>query len=454
MELRENVELGLDPLSPYLTDASGYRGSAERVLTPADEAEAARILQDASAQGVPVTIAGAGTGLTGGRVPEGGWVLSLERLNRIEIRDGVAICGAGAILRDVQHAAAAKGLLYPPDPTEWMASIGGTIATNASGSRSFLYGPTRRYVKALHVALPSGELLHLARGKRPPFALPALPVSRARKNTAGYYLRPGMDYPDLFIGSEGTLGVITEAELELIPNEAELFAGVVFFESDAAALDGVDRWRAVPKLRMLEYIDAGSLELLRAKFREIPAAARAALLMERAGEDWMPDAGMEASWFAASPRDRERFREFRHALPEAVNDVVRRRGLRKMGSDFAVPVERNREMLAFYREVLDREFPGRYVIFGHIGDAHLHVNVLPASEAEWEHAKELMIRFARRAVELGGTVSAEHGLGKGKRHLLEIQFTPAEIEAMKSVKRMLDPKWILGRGTLFAPEAG
>jgi len=445
--------LALDPASPYLTDASGYRGAAERVLTPADEQEVVRILETANNEGVPVTIAGAGTGLTGGRVPEGGWVLSLERLNRIEIRDGEAICGAGAILRDVQRAVAAQGFFYPPDPTEWTASIGGTIATNASGSRSLLYGPTRRSVKAIHVALARGELLTPRRGEKPPFALPVLPASQARKNTAGYYLRRGMDYIDLFIGSEGTLGVITEAELELLPQERGLFAGVVFFETDRAALDAVDAWRPVSRLRMLEYIDAGSLALLRAQFPEIPVDGRAALLVERAGDDWMPDAGMEASWFAASARDRERFRAFRHALPEAVNALVRGRGLRKMGSDFAVPVERNREMLAFYREVLDREFPGRYVIFGHIGDAHLHVNVLPSNEHEWETAKELMIRFARRAVELGGTVSAEHGLGKSKRHLLPIQFSPAEIDAMKSVKRIFDPKWILGRGTLFEPDS-
>jgi FAD/FMN-containing dehydrogenase len=443
--------LALDPASPYLTDASGYRGAAERLLTPGDEVEVAKILAEANAQGVAVTVAGAGTGLTGGRVPEGGWVLSLERLNRIEIRDGVAIAGAGAILREVQQAAAAKGFLYPPDPTEWTASIGGTIATNASGSRSFLYGPTRRSVRAMHVALPSGEALRLRRGEKPTFALPVLPVSLARKNTAGYYLRPGMDFLDLFIGSEGTLGVITEAELELIPLAKQIFAGVVFFESDAEALDAVDAWRPVPKLRMLEYIDTGSLDLLRARFSEIPAAARAALLVEREGDDWTPDTGMEASWFAASPRDRERFRVFRHAAPEAVNDLVRQRGLRKMGSDFAVPVERNREMLAFYREVLEREFQGRYVIFGHIGDAHLHVNVLPSDETEWEKAKGLMARFARKAVELGGTVSAEHGLGKSKRNLLGIQFKPAEIEAMMSVKRMFDPTWILGRGTLFEP---
>ena len=120
-----------------------------------------------------------------------------------------------------------------------------------------------------------------------------------------------------------------------------------------------------------------------------------------------------------------------------------------MGSDFAVPIARNRDMLRIYRATLDREFPGQYVIFGHIGDAHLHVNILPANDAEWQWASGLMTEFARKAVALGGTVSAEHGLGKRKRHLLEIQYTPAEIEKMKDVKRRLDPNWLLGPGTLF-----
>jgi FAD/FMN-containing dehydrogenase len=442
--------LSLRPDSPYLTDASGYRGAADRVFTPRDEAEIARILTAAHAAGIPVTVAGAGTGLTGGRVAHSGWVVSLEQLTRIDISAGKAVCGAGALLRDLHAAAAATGQLYPPDPTEWSASVGGTIATNASGSRSFFYGPTRRFVRALRVVLASGEILGLRRGVKPPFELPVLPQSKATKNTAGYFLRPEMDYLDLFIGSEGTLGVIVEAELTLIPAPKDLFSGVVFFESDDAALNAVETWRTVPGLHMLEYLDAGSLDLLRARFTEVPADARAALLVERAGDDWMPDAGMEASWFALGARDRERFREFRHALPEAVNDLVRQRGLRKMGSDFAVPVERNREMLSFYREALDRDFPGQYVIFGHIADAHLHVNVLPANEAVWGLAKALMTEFARHAVELGGTVSAEHGLGKSKKHLLGLQFSPDEIERMKQVKRMLDPRWILGRETLFS----
>ena len=438
------------PDSPYLADASGYRGSAEKIFLPRSEAEVAEILREATAQRKPVTIAGAGTGVTGARVPHAGWLLCLEHLARIDVFDGYAICGPGVLLRDL-HAAVAPRQFYAPDPTEAGASVGGSIATNASGSRSFLYGATRRHVRALRVLLMDGSPLELRRGEKPPFDLPSVPAPATTKNTAGYYLRPDADYMDLFIGSEGTLGVVTEAELALLPAPKDLFTGVLFFESDKSALESVDAWRPVAGLRMLEYLDAGSLDLLRPRFPEIPSEARACVLIESENDDWLDESNaMEASWFAAGAADRERFRRFRHALPEAVNDLVRRRNLTKMGSDYAVPLTRNREMLEIYRHTLDREFPARYVIFGHIGDAHLHVNILPANEEEWKHAAVLMTEFARQAVALGGTVSAEHGLGKRKRHLLEIQYSAAEVEKMKDLKRRLDPRWLLGPGTLFA----
>src|SRR6185312_3779660 len=332
-----------EPDSRYLVDASGYRGSAERVVLPASEAEVVEILRAASANRTPLTIAGAGTGLTGGRVPHGGWLLCLERLTSIAVSTGQVVCGAGVLLRDLQRAIA-PAQFYPPDPTETGASVGGSIATNASGSRSFLYGATRLHVRALQVVLASGEVLVLRRGEKPPFEIPVLPASKAKKNTAGYYLRAEADFMDLFIGSEGTLGVVTQAELALLPTPPSLFTAVIFFESDEQALEAVDRWRPTPSLRMLEYLDAASLDLLRARFPEIPGAARACVLAEREGEDaeWLGDsAGMEQSWFATSAVDRERFRGFRHALPESVNDLVRRRHLTKMGSDFAVPVDRN-----------------------------------------------------------------------------------------------------------------
>ncbi|MSV30483.1 MAG: FAD-binding protein [Bryobacterales bacterium] len=446
----------------YVEDASGFRGYAERVLTPGTEAELLDILREASGGAIPVTIAGAGTGVTGGRVAQGGWVISVEKFNRLEIHQGRAIAGAAVPLAELHAAAARTGQFYAPDPTETAASVGGTIATNASGSRSFRYGDTRRHILRLRTALMDGRVIDAARGDAIDFDVPAIRLPQTTKHTAGYRLAPAMDWIDLITGSEGTLGVVLEAELQLLPAPKELLAGVVFFDGDDRAIDAVDQWRGTEP-RMLEYFDGPSLALLRTKFPEVPPAAQAAVLFEVE----LPDPGdevveawherlvesqalVEASWFATTANDRDRFRRFRHSLPELVNDRVRRNGYLKMGSDYAVPIARNREMLAAYREVLERYFPGRHVVFGHIGDAHLHANILPASDADFALAKDVMITLAREARSLGGVVSAEHGLGKRKAHLLDLQYEHWEIEAMRAVKRRLDPQWLLGRGTLFS----
>ncbi len=412
---------------------------------------------DAITAGIRITVMGARTGLTGGCVPQGGWAISLEKFRRLEILPGRAIAGAGVSLEALQAAASRTGQFYAPDPTERTASIGGTIATNASGSRSFRYGSTRRHVLGLRVALMDGRVLDIHRGDKIDFAVPALPLPDTTKNTAGYQLAPGMDWIDLFTGSEGTLGIVMEAELQLLPAPADVLAGIVFFGTDSAALDAVDAWRNIEELRMIEYFDARSLDFLRPHYSEIPADAAAALLIEQENGDvdfWAEHAASDraagSSWFAAGPQDRERFRRFRHALPELVNDTMRRRGFLKLGSDYAVPLARNREMLAFYHaELINHALD--YVIFGHIGDAHVHVNILPKSQAEFETGQRLMLHFARHAVKLGGTVSAEHGLGKRKAPLLELQYKPEQIEAMKAVKTRLDPHWLLNRGNLFAP---
>jgi FAD/FMN-containing dehydrogenase len=436
-----------------IEDASGFRGEAERVVMPASESELLEIIATASRDSIPITIGGARTGLTGGCVPQGGgWAVSLEKFRRLEVCPGLAIAGPGVSLDALQSEVARTRQFYAPDPTERTASVGGTIATNASGSRSFRYGSTRRHILGLRVALMDGRVLHVRRGEPVDFDVPALPLPNTTKNTAGYPLAPGMDWIDLFAGSEGTLGIVTEAQLQLLPAPGEVLAGIVFMISDGAALDVVDAWRRIPGLRMIEYFDANSLDFLRPQYPEIPARAAAALLIEQeAGDiDFWADHAPEDSWFAASDQDRERFRRFRHALPELVNDTMRRRGFMKLGSDYAVPLARSREMLAFYHsDLMQHEL--QYVIFGHIGDAHVHVNILPKSPEEFEAGQRLMLHFARHAVELGGTVSAEHGLGKRKAHLLELQYTPEQIEAMKAVKLRFDPQWLLNRGNLFAP---
>ncbi|HEV2202220.1 MAG TPA: FAD-binding oxidoreductase [Bryobacteraceae bacterium] len=433
-----------------VTDASGYPGHADQVLSPETEQEVADLLRQATERKVPVTATGALTGLAGGASPQGGWAISLARLRKLEVSPGCARVGPGVLLRDVQAAAANSGQFYAPDPTENTSSIGGNIAANASGSRSFRYGATRRHVLAVNVAslgggvFPSG-IRTIRRGERVDFDVPAISLPRTTKFSAGYPLAPGLDLIDLIIGSEGTLGLVTEAELQLLPAPGERLSGVVFFASEEAALEAVDLWRPTPGLNMIEYLDEASLQMM-----DVPH--QAALMIEIEGDADIDLSGaLEAdSWFATSAADRERFRVFRHGVAERVNARVRRTGFTKIGTDYAVPLDRNREMMAAYRRTLDREMPGKYAIYGHIGDAHVHVNAFPSSQEEYDRGVAVMTDLARVAVSLGGTVGAEHGLGKRKTHLLEIQYAPDQIEAMKNVKRRFDPDWLLGRGTLFA----
>jgi FAD/FMN-containing dehydrogenase len=459
---------------PEITDASYFPGCADQIFAPVDEAELLEILDRASRQRIPVTFMGALTGVTGAAVPQSGWAISLTRMNRLEIQTEAqaepgslplahaltgalqgaraltgapqsAIVGPGVLLRDLQSAAARAGYYYAPDPTENTSSLGGNIAANASGSRSFRFGATREHVLALRVALMDGRVVEIRRGQPVDFDVPAIRLPRTTKLSAGYPLAPGMDLVDLFIGSEGTLGVVTQAELKLLPAPGELISGVIFFRDEASALDAVDRWRPTPGLRMLEYLDRASLQML-------DVAHGAALMIEQEGDVDLDMTGAleNDSWFAVSAADRERFRQFRHALPERCNDRIRRSGFMKLSTDYAVPLEHTRDIMRIYRRELDRNFAGNYVIFGHIGDAHVHINTFSESPRQFERAKALMDDLAREAVALGGTVGAEHGLGKRKAHLLQVQYSPQEIEAMRAVKRRFDPQWLLGRGTIFS----
>src|SRR2546423_5579710 len=248
-----------DEIQDYLSDASYLKGgNASEVVFPETADDVARILAEATRTQTPVTVSGAGTGTVAGRVPLGGIVIATDKLNHIrrvsrEGAGGTAIAEAGVRLIDLQRAVDAEGLLYPPDPTERSCFIGGNIATNASGARTFKYGPTRKYVERLQIALAAGEVLDLRRGHlhadsnsliRIPLPsgrfieakLPSYQMPQVRKHASGYYIEPRMDVIDLFIGSEGTLAVIIEAELKLLPKPEGLLSGVVFFKDEADLL--------------------------------------------------------------------------------------------------------------------------------------------------------------------------------------------------------------------------
>ncbi len=447
---------------PYLEDSSGYRGNAERVFVPSDVTELRQIVLGCESDGVPLTIAGAGTGLTGARVPQGGWVVSLEKFRTIQIEQGRARCGPGAALSDLQKEAARTKQFFGPNPTESSASIGGIISTNAGGARSFHYGAVRHHVLALEVMWMNGETTVVQRGERINF--PIQPVRRpaTTKNSAGYYLRPDLEWVDLLSGSEGTLGIVTRADLQLLGEPPAVLSGVVFFHSEDDALRAVELWRPLPELRLLEFIDWNGLQLVRSQYPDIPKSAGAALMVEQnlaSEEDEEVDlwterlrqqaAFEEESWFGFRTSDHMRFREFRHTLATTVVDTVRRNGFLKLGTDFAVPVARNRELHSYYKRRCEEALPGKYTIYGHIGDANNHVNLLPTTAEEARSAEEMIYEFAKYVVALGGTVAAEHGIGKSKTHLLKLMYSAEEIEAMRDVKRRLDPDWLLGQGNIF-----
>jgi D-lactate dehydrogenase (cytochrome) len=292
-----------------------------------------------------------------------------------------------------------------------------------------------------------------------------------------------MDAVDLFIGSEGTLGVVVEAELKLLPKPESLLSGVVFFDAEESLLAFVRGARAASlrtridqttsaKLddisidaRALEYFDRESLEFLRARYTSIPANVAGAIFFEqetteateeRLMQGWLAllerhGALLDASWFATGERDQDRLREFRHQLPVLVNAWLARHNQRKVSTDMAVPDERFAAMLGFYRDTLSASGL-QFVIFGHIGDNHVHVNILPRDDMEAERAREIYMTFIRRAVSYGGTISAEHGVGKLKRAYLRELYGDRALREMAAFKRACDPACILGRGNIFAEE--
>jgi FAD/FMN-containing dehydrogenase len=451
-----------DDVAAFLEDASGFRGSADRVVAPETVDQLRATVRQCAREHIPLTVSGAGTGLTGARVPQGGWVLSLSRFRKLEIVPGRAICGPSVSLADLHAAAARTNQFLGPNPTEISASVGGVISTNAGGARSFHYGALRKHVQALEVTFMDGETKRFQRGDRVDFPITAVEPPRVTKNAAGYLLQPELQWVDLIAGSEGTLGIVTEAELALFPTPPAILSGVVFFPTDDSAMQAVAAWRNIPELRLLEYMDTHGLRILREVYSTVPDVAAAALMIEQnlssendpqvdAWPERLEHAGAleELSWFGFTAADRERFRQFRHTLPSIVVERARRGGHPKYGTDFAVPFDRSPELHAFYRERCQAEFPDQYTIFGHAGDANNHVNLIPANVEQGQRGADLIREFAHQVIALGGTVAAEHGIGKTKTDLLKLMYKPEALDAMRQVKRRLDPNWLLGQGTLF-----
>jgi D-lactate dehydrogenase (cytochrome) len=488
-----------DVVAAFLEDAAHFPGGhASGVATPADEAEIVGVLRTATAV-LPI---GAQSSLTGGATPMGEVVLSTSRLNRvIEIGNDSVRVQAGVTLADLDAALAAANKYYPPTPTFTGAFVGGIVATNAAGAATFRHGTTRDWVRTLRVVLANGETIDVVRGTTKASALVPVPSYRmpaVAKCSAGYFAAPGMDLIDLFIGSEGTLGIVTEVTLRVIAERPAFCLAFVTFDDRSAALNLVGTLRTnadAAGISAIEHMDARSLTVLREDGIDrqfgvaIPDTAVIALLMTlelpatttadrayaeigRARDAHPPEtslarfcrmldiAGVFDRAEIAVPGDRARAEQLlavREAVPAAVNARVGRakqaidRRIAKTAADMIVPFDRIGDLMSVY----DEEFRRRGLdaaVWGHISDGNLHPNVLPRSFADVESGKEAILMFGREVLRMGGSPLAEHGVGRNpiKQQLLREMYGDEGIDQMRAVKRALDPEGKLAPGVLFA----
>jgi glycolate oxidase len=439
------VSTAHDALFAASFDGSKLSFLPDAVVKPRTNTDIAALLTLANKHGVPVTTRGAGSSLTGSGSPvKGGWVLDLSQWNRITVDAdaGFAQVQAGAVVGDVHKAVEAKGWFYPPDPaSKQYSTIGGNIACNAGGMHGGKYGVTRDFVLALKGFLPTGEYVEWG--------------TATKKFSAGFNLR------DLWIGSEGMLGVVTEATLKLIPLPAARWTLLTAFENELAAFRAV---RALFAQRVqpaiCEFLDRYSVTCAEQKSGKTVfegQAGRPVVLLELAGST-SEVAEQKETLLAWAKAHTLAFREARDRAEAEQLWEVRRKcsgamfalGDSKLNEDIVVPM-RNYEKFAVFLDRLRRTSKLSIPTFGHLGDGNLHVNIMyhRDNRAEYLRAEKAVGTLMAGVVKLGGAISGEHGIGLAKTPFLRLQHSPAQIKAMQAIKRALDPNGILNPGKMF-----
>lgn len=439
----------------YETDASGIHLLPDLVARPDTIDDVIDLVKGASSNRTPITCAGAQTSTTAASITDKGLLLSLRGLNRIgevNVATRSLRVGPGALLGEIKRTAAATGLLFAPDPTsEEESTIGGAIACNASGARTYKYGATRKHVRALRVVLANGDIAEFRR-------------TELEKNTVGYAF--AHDPIDWFIGSEGTLGIIVEAELSLLPLPERVVGLAIPFRSEADALRFVvvARESAQVSPRCIEFFDSLALDIARGSGPQWPADSNAMVYVEEEVpgeledvlERWLGlideiSTAMEPLVFDGEAQLREA-RRMRHSVPSTMNErggKHRTAGGRKLSTDWAVPYRRLAEAIGTARQLADARGLEQPVIYGHAGNGHPHQNFLARGSDELTTIEEVIEDTLRAVLALGGTVAAEHGIGKIKRRWLPLQMNPLQIAMMNAVKRELDPLGILAPGNIL-----
>jgi len=503
----------------HLEDAAHFTGGhAAGVAYPRSEWDVARLVT-ANSRILPI---GAQSSLTGGATPFGDVLLSTSRMTRVLAAGPSRIAvEAGVPLDALQEALRVHRAVYPPVPTFTGATAGGSVSTNAAGAATFKYGSTRDWIESLTAVLPNGEVLDVARGacsadergfviqsggETIRIPLPSYRMPDVAKRSAGYYAAPGMDLIDLFIGSEGTLGVITEVTFRVLAPAPAIALALIFCPTERVGIElagelrhaSVETWLSRDPAGIdacaIEHMDDRSLALVRDHgdldqlHVAVPDGAALALLVQlelppvttsRLAYDQVesallphaPDTGLvrfcqmlyrfgllETTELAA-PGDVSRHQQllrFRESVPACVNRLVGAAKrevdgrIEKTAADMIVPFDRFGEMMEIYR----RGFENRglqFAIWGHISDGNVHPNVIPASHDDVVRGKEAILEFGREAARLGGCPLAEHGIGRNpvKQALARQLYGDAGIDQMRAVKRALDPQGKLSPGVIF-----
>ncbi|MHA1885344.1 MAG: FAD-binding oxidoreductase, partial [Promethearchaeota archaeon] len=468
----------------YLMDESKLNGTADWLFFPKSEAEIVSVLNFLQKNKIRTYVSAARTGIVGACVPTSGSVLSTEKMNKIlgfgfdkkknyyflRVEPGITLNEIdGKLIRKevdnipelnpdaiINFKDNEESFHYPVDPTEMSATVGGTVATNASGARTLKYGPTRDWIKGLRVLLSSGDILDIQRGEHfaskegifivnkskgetLQFKIPNYVFNTSVKNAAGIYSKPNMDLIDLFIGSEGILGIITQIEIWIIEKKP-LISNVLFFKSEEDSITFVELLRnnRIISPEFIEFFSEEALDLIKnvqlndlgpINMPYIPVEAKSAIFFDVPYSEEKIDgifseiekitkkcnSNLSNSWSGYENREISRIKHFRHALPENVNSIIATRKqqfpeIHKLGTDICVPEKYFRKMMDDYHTIL-RNSKLDYVIFGHIGENHVHVNILPKNMEELKIGEKLYEKFAKRAVEYGGSISAEHGIG-------------------------------------------
>ena len=429
----------------YSYDATGNSFLPDAIIFPGSEKEVSLVLQLASKEKLIVVPRGAGSGMTGGAVPvKGGLVMVTSRMNKIfdiDENNFLVRVQPGVIVSDLHKIVEEKGLFYPPDPaSSSVCTIGGNIGECAGGPRAVKYGVTRDYVLGLRAVLPSGEVIQTG-------------VSTA-KGVAGY------DLTRLIVGSEGTLAVVTEITLKLLPKPETIKTMAVFFDSmqkAAQTVPGIMKETVVP--RCVEYLDEACLGLVKEHLSfDLPETIKALLIIEVDGDVNSVEKDAENikklcfSYGALDvivAKDQTEAQKLWSAR-KTLSPVLYKIATNKINEDIVVPIDKIPDMVQVAQKI-QKTSGLKVVSFGHAGDGNIHCNIMynKADENELKRAKKAVDELFNATLKLGGTITGEHGVGMTKIKYLPREIGATQIELMKGIKRVFDPQNILNPGKIF-----